>query len=199
MARHVPTFKQNFGFSCGPASLLMAMHGIDRSMKLDKLTEVDIWREATLHETPATSGHGLAVAAMNRGFRARVWYSEERLGFEDRIKLHFPEADLEFMYTMYEITKEKARSMGVEEHRREVTIDDIRSELGEGHFPVPLVSTALMGEDPPIPHWVLVLHMDDAEVEINNPETGEREKYGLSELERNLHYRNYFSMVSIWR
>ena len=43
----IPWYQQTTGFTCGPASLMMAMAGLDRKVKPARELELDIWREAT--------------------------------------------------------------------------------------------------------------------------------------------------------
>jgi len=76
----VPWYQQTTGFTCGPASLMMAMATLDGRRQPDQATELDIWREATT--IFMTSGHGgchpfgLALAAHKRGFDARIYVNQ---------------------------------------------------------------------------------------------------------------------------
>ncbi len=79
--RAIPWIPQTTPFTCGPASLMMAMNGLDPSYSPSPLEEVEIWREATT--IFMTSGHGgchpvgLALAAAARGFDAEVWVNKK--------------------------------------------------------------------------------------------------------------------------
>jgi hypothetical protein len=100
---NVPFYNQHFDFSCGPASLMMAMKYFDEHLPLTKDLEIDIWREANMLEIYGTSRFGLAYAAAIRGFRAIVTSKSDTIDFVDTIcksisdlnqqmlKLHFNE------------------------------------------------------------------------------------------------------------
>ena len=66
--KEMPSYMQSFGFSCGPAALMMVMKDLREDLDLDRDLELDIWRDATLMESKATSSFGLALAAKRRGF-----------------------------------------------------------------------------------------------------------------------------------
>ena len=74
--KDIPWYQQTTEFTCGPASLMMAMASLDKSVKPHQALELDLWREATT--IFMTSGHGgchpvgLALAAQRRGFKARA-------------------------------------------------------------------------------------------------------------------------------
>ena len=68
----IPFYRQHYDFTCGPASLMMAMKYLDRDTPLAKDLEIDIWREGNLVAVCGTSRFGLAYSAAVRGFSARV-------------------------------------------------------------------------------------------------------------------------------
>ena len=76
----VPYYQQTTDFTCGPASLMMAMRALDDSAPMDRRTELRLWREST--SIFMTSGHGgcgpygLALAAHDRGFRVELFVKE---------------------------------------------------------------------------------------------------------------------------
>lgn len=88
--RAIPWISQTTPFTCGPASLMMAMNGLDPGYSPSQLEEVEIWREATT--IFMTSGHGgchpvgLALAATARGFDAEVWISRKGPLFVDGVR-----------------------------------------------------------------------------------------------------------------
>ena len=73
MADRPPMYRQSYGYSCGPASLLMVMGAIDKDLELNEPLEVAVWEDANLVESRATSSYGLALAALRRGFKAKVF------------------------------------------------------------------------------------------------------------------------------
>ena len=88
--RAIPWISQPTPFTCGPASMMMAMNGLDPGYSPSQLEEVEIWREATT--IFMTSGHGgchpvgLALAATARGFDAEVWISRKGPLFVDGVR-----------------------------------------------------------------------------------------------------------------
>ncbi len=45
---NIPFYRQHYDFTCGPASLMMAMKYLDKEVRLGKELELDLWREGTL-------------------------------------------------------------------------------------------------------------------------------------------------------
>lgn len=86
----IPYYHQNTDFTCGPASLLMAMSALSKRVKPGFEEELAIWREATT--VFMTSGHGgcgprgLALAAHRRGFKSEVWVSDKSPLFLDGVR-----------------------------------------------------------------------------------------------------------------
>ena len=83
-------YQQTTDFTCGPASLMMAMHKVDSQVQPDRALELDLWREATT--IFMTSGHGgchplgLALAAARRGFEADVYLNTRDALFLDGVR-----------------------------------------------------------------------------------------------------------------
>src|SRR5690606_24049417 len=79
--RTLPYYAQSTEFSCGPATLMMAMAALDPDYRPSRRDELQIWREATtIYMTSGHGGcgpHGLALAAWRRGYRARVFVSQQ--------------------------------------------------------------------------------------------------------------------------
>ncbi len=46
--RDIPFYHQHYDFTCGPASLMMAMKYLDNDVHLGKDLEIDLWREGNL-------------------------------------------------------------------------------------------------------------------------------------------------------
>jgi predicted double-glycine peptidase len=197
MVEDPPLYKQSFGYSCGPASLLMVLGSLDSGLKLDMDTEVSVWEDANLVESRATSAHGLALAALKRGFAARVYADSDGIGFTRRLKKHFPSIDVERMNTLFEDTRRKALELGLGEIRTEITIDTIADEIDKGIRPIVLISTRLMGELIAIPHWVVVTGIDDRSVTIQNPEHARTERYSLKRFSKNMGFQGSKRLVCI--
>ena len=80
----IPFYRQHYDFTCGPASLMMAMKYLDNDLRLGKDLEIDLWREGSLMTVYGTSRYGLAYSAMVRGFSASVTSNTGGLDFVDK-------------------------------------------------------------------------------------------------------------------
>ncbi|MFO8051569.1 MAG: peptidase C39 family protein [Thermoplasmatota archaeon] len=190
-------YKQSHGYSCGPAALMMVMAALGDDTLMNVRLEDSIWGDANLVESRATSSYGLALAALKRGHSAEVMTDSDRVAFADRLKRHLPEMDLKKLDREFRRAKEEARELGVRETRKHVGTQDIRRELDEGNLPMVLISTRLMWELRPIPHWVVATGMDQREVTIANPEHGRLERYRLKRFDKYLGYDGHTCMVCI--
>ncbi len=193
----LPLYMQSYGFSCGPAALMMVMKGIRVDLVLDRDLELDIWRDATLMESKATSSFGLALAARRRGFDVLVRTDSDQIGFTSRLKSHFPRINVEFMEMLFDHTREKALKEGVVWEREKVGIENIKKEVDEGRFPIVLISSKMMREIVGIPHWVVVTGYDEKYFWINNPESAKKERYTKKRFEKYLGFTGYRCLVVI--
>src|SRR5262245_61519993 len=79
VGRKLPYYNQSLDFTCGPASLMMAMRALDRTQPIDRAHELQLWREANTvfmgKGHPGSSPYGLALAAWRRGFKPELWLS----------------------------------------------------------------------------------------------------------------------------
>jgi len=198
MAEDLPLFKQNHGFSCGPASLLMVMGSLDRNLILDGSLEMSLWEDANLGESKATSSYGLALAALKRGFGARVYANGEGIGFVGRLVKHFPRIDAKKMDQHYQRSKSKARELGVEEVEKKVGLEEISTELEKGVNPMILISSRMMGEIIGIPHWVVLTRVSKEEVHLVNPEWATRESYTHKRFLKHLGWGDQTRMVCVF-
>jgi len=193
----IPLYRQSFGFSCGPAAMMMVMGSIHRNTILDRDLELDIWRESTLMESKATSAFGLALAARMKGYNVKVQTDSGEIGFTKRLKEHFPHIDLGFMEMLHSHTREKAIENGVKWDRRYLELKDIEEDVSRGEKPIVLISSKMMRELIGIPHYVVVTGFDEKHVTIANPETARIERYTRKRFEKYLGYRGYRSMISV--
>src|SRR3982750_740356 len=80
VGRKLPYYNQSLDFTCGPASLMMAMTALDKSQPIDRAHELQLWREANTvfmgQGHPGSSPYGLALAGWRRGFPGRLWLSK---------------------------------------------------------------------------------------------------------------------------
>jgi ribosomal protein S18 acetylase RimI-like enzyme len=169
VALHAPYYAQTLDFTCGPCALLMAMAALDPSTAINRTAEIRLWREATTIFMAAGHGgcgpFGLAVAAVKRGFAARVYAPTGIRLFIDSVRdplkkavIALVEADFkaELAATQTEIVANSLSPQRVAEHLR------------NGEVPIVLTSLwRLHGEKGP--HWVVVTGFDGAVFRILDP------------------------------
>lgn len=166
----VPYYPQTTDFTCGPASLLMAMAAVDHGQPLTTLEELRIWREATTIFMLAGHGgcgpHGLALAAWNRGFEATAWISQEGPLFRETVRNDDKKRVLELVHEgfLHDIGQ-----TGIELHHDPLTLEEIEKALRAGQVPVILISTWQLNRSR-VPHWVTVCAVDDQFVYLHDPE-----------------------------
>jgi len=165
----VPYYAQTLEFTCGPASLMMAMKALDPELPLDRMLELRLWREATT--IFMTSGHGgcgplgLALSAHSRGFAVELFVSSRANMFVDSVRseekkevIRLVQADL-----LQEI---KHTDVGI--HRRPLTTAEMEVAFNKGAVPLVLVSAYRLSGDKS-PHWIVVTGFDKNFVYVHEP------------------------------
>lgn len=170
----VPWIQQSTEFTCGPASLLMAMASLDKSIKPSQALELDIWREATT--IFMTSGHGgshplgLALAAKKRGFDVSVHISTDKPLFLDGVRT---EKKKEIMRTVDKQFRDRAKKEKIKVSISDLTQLKIAAALDRRHAVIILISTYLM-DGRKAPHWVTVTGMDEDCIYVHDPDVDEK-------------------------
>jgi hypothetical protein len=155
-ARPVPYHRQTTRFTCGPASLLMALGALQPGRVPGRQEEIALWREATTIVSLSGPGGcdplGLALAAEARGFAARVFLSTREPVLMERADTEEKRDLIRFVQAEFR-KRVAAANLPVEE--RPFTMEDIRSALADGALVLVLVSQTLtQGRD--TPHWILL-------------------------------------------
>jgi ribosomal protein S18 acetylase RimI-like enzyme len=199
--RKVPYYKQSLDFTCGPAALMMAMRSLSATVRLDRPTEVSLWREATT--VFMTSGHGgcspygMALAAHRRGFSVdlHVGGASETL-FIDSVR---SEEKKEVIRLVDRQFKKELRGTDVRIHNRGLTLEELDDALARGAVPVVLISNyRIYGER--APHWVTVVGADDAALYVHDPWVDEEDGRGMAEaMELPIHRREFLGMARYGR
>lgn len=166
----VPYYPQSTDFTCGPASLIMAMAAVDDGQPLTTLEELRIWREATTIFMLAGHGgcgpHGLALAAWHRGFETTAYVSQEGPLFRDTVRSPDKKRVLDLVHEGF--LQDIGRT-SIELHHDPLTLEDIERVLADGKVPVILISTWQLNRSR-VPHWVTVCAVDDRFVYLHDPE-----------------------------
>ena len=171
--RSVHWLRQTTPFTCGPASLMMAMHGLNRSYQPSQEEEINLWREATT--IFMTSGHGgchpigLALAAKRRQFTVEVWINQTGTLFIDGVRNEEKKQVVELVDNCF---KREAQEQGIKVHYANITQNDLISAFKSGAIPLILISTFRMDRKK-APHWVVMSGFDDDCLYMHDPDPEE--------------------------
>lgn len=169
----VPFHRQNTNFTCGPASLMMAMRALAPDVELNTRLELTLWREATT--IFMTSGHGgcgplgLALAAWRRGFDAEVWLSEEGPLFVNTVR---DPRKKEVIRMVHEDFTDQVAATDIRVHRAPLTVPGLVEAVESGGVPLVLISQYRMNGEKG-PHWVVVTGFDDHFIYFHDPDVDE--------------------------
>lgn len=198
--RDIPFYRQHYDFTCGPASLMMAMKYLDDDMHLGKDLEIDLWREGTLVTVYGTSRYGLAYSAAVRGFSAQVTSNTGGIDFVDRYVPPLNDPDMQVLTDLFFERRTRCRRLGVLERQETITSETIYNALFQNHVPL-IVTNSLFYCREDLPHWVVVTGIDDTCMYFNNPfdATPQKRTIELPALQKFVGYHGDQSMVEIWK
>ncbi len=171
--RSVHWLRQTTPFTCGPAALMMAMHGINRSYQPSREEEINLWREATT--IFMTSGHGgchpigLALAAKRRQFSVEVWISQTTALFIEGVRSEEKKQVVELVDNCF---KRQAVEQGIELHIANITQNVLIAAFNAGAIPLILISTYLLDRKK-APHWVVMSGFDEDCLYMHDPDPDE--------------------------
>ena len=167
----VPYHPQSLSFTSGSACLMMAMRFHGYPVPLDDWLELTLWREATstfqMEADGGLSAHGLAVAALRRGFHARLITPDSGVPFTGA-----PSGEArEVARTAHEGFERELRSLGGKVEAREFSSSDAVAALESGAIAlarlVGLDSTT--GETAASGRWVVVTGFDADHLYLHDP------------------------------
>ena len=165
----VPYYEQTLDFTCGPASVMMAMKALDPQLGLDRMLELRIWRESTT--VFMTSGHGgcgpygLALSAYHRGFDVEIYVNAEGALFVDSVR--DPEKK-EVMRLVQEDFLNELRSVPVKIHYGVMSVSALQEQFERGGIPIVLISSYRIYHEKS-PHWVVVTGFDERFIYVHDP------------------------------
>ena len=167
---YVPMLTQSTEFTCGPASLLMAMDYFGRPSSDPQAEELEIWRQATtIYMTSGHGGcgpHGLARAAFQRGLKVRVEVNTDQPLFVDSVR---QEQKKTVMQRIQQADMTYLEKHGVPIAVRDYDVTLIKEDLSQGCLVMVLISTYQF-DGIRAPHWVLICAADDDFIYINDPD-----------------------------
>ena len=157
----VPYYHQTLDFTCGPATLMMAMCALDKSIEMNRQLELRLWRESTT--IFMTSGHGgcgpygMALAAYHRGFKVDIYIKEGETLFIDSVR---SEEKKEVIRLVEEDFLSEIEQLPIRLFYHRLTLTEIIKALDIGGIPVILISSYRIYNEK-FPHWVVVTGHDD--------------------------------------
>jgi len=196
----IPFYRQHYDFTCGPASLMMAMKYLDNNVCTGKNLEIDIWREGNLLAVLGTGRYGLAYSAAVRGFSARVTSNTGGLGFVEKFVPPLDGPAMQLLREQFRERRSRCRKSGVRERLQTITGKTIRESLFSNNVPL-VVTNSLFYSKEDLPHWIAVTGTDDKFLYFSNPSDvrPKKRKIGLPGLQEFVGYHGDQSLVEIWR
>lgn len=169
----VPYYRQTTDFTCGPASLMMAISALAPHYCPEIDEELQLWREATtIFMTSGHGGcgpHGLALAAYRRGLKASLIVNQQGPLFINSVRSIEKKQILTRVHQQFLAQMAEAKITPRYEH---FTLAELEQGLHQGGLPLVLISTYHL-DGRKAPHWVLVCAIDQAFVYINDPDIDE--------------------------
>ncbi|TGD71611.1 GNAT family N-acetyltransferase [Mangrovimicrobium sediminis] len=168
-SRIIPWFPQSTAFTCGPASLMMAMAALDKAYVPGHMDEIQIWREATT--IFMTSGHGgchpigLALAASRRGFSASVRVNQHGPLFLEGVR---DPNKKRVMSLVHDSFVAQAAQCGVDIDYGNVEQQALIDAFNTGASLLVLISTYRLDKKK-APHWVVVSGSDERCLFVQDP------------------------------
>jgi ribosomal protein S18 acetylase RimI-like enzyme len=173
----IPFYQQGTEFTCGPASLLMAMKTFNPKVEMSLSKELQIWREATtIFMTSGHGGcgpHGLALSAWRRGYKAEMYLSHNNVLFVDSVRNPEKKKIIELVHEDF---SKKISETNIKVHKKKLTLQDLRSVLEKGGIPLVLITTYHF-DNHHTPHWVVVTAYDDSFIYIHDPDEYANEEH----------------------
>jgi ribosomal protein S18 acetylase RimI-like enzyme len=169
-SRIIPWLAQTTPFSCGPASLMMAMSAFENQYEPTPLDEIEIWRSATT--IYMTSGHGgchpfgLALAAIERGFAAEIWVNQDATLFIEGVRNPQKKRVIDLVHQHF---LQQVQQRNVPVHYEEMTQVEMVNLFEQGANILILISTYRLDRKK-VPHWVVMSGYDDACLYFHDPD-----------------------------
>lgn len=145
-------YRQTTEFTCGPVSLLNAMHRLHPQITANRVDELHIWREATI--AVACEPYGLALSAAKRGESPHIVVSKTGPVLNP--------ADGAMGMIDARMSRDVQRHFAAEAHEIGIPVDvtpftaaDVARQAGHGHATLVLIDEHVM-HGVTCPHWVTV-------------------------------------------
>ena len=168
-----PWYQQTTDFTCGPSALMMAMCALNNRYEMTQEKELSLWRTATT--IFMMSGHGgchpvgLALAAVNEGYAAKVVINQDVPLFVDGVRDTNKKAIVENVESQF---MAEARRKGISVEISDWRVDVIDQTLKAGGAVLCLISTYAFDKKK-VPHWVAVTSCDSHCYYLHDPDASE--------------------------
>jgi len=165
-----PFYEQTTDFTCGPASLMMAVKTMQPKYEMTRQEELRIWREATTIFMAAGHGgcspYGLALSAWHRGLDVTLYINQEEAPFLDGVR---DEEKKSVIKEVHEDFLKEIKTTGIKIKVQNLESAELDRIVQSGHPVIALISTWRLNRNK-APHWVYVTSSDDEFVYINDPD-----------------------------
>jgi len=168
-ALDVPYYEQTSEFTCGPACVLMTTAALTRDpFELARVNEFKVWRRCCLIGIGGTDAFGFALPLLDRGLDVRI-VNEKTPTIPRELLLGFlTEQDATLARWSSKQAREEGLAEGAQLDEHAPRLADVERALEQGWVPNCLVGMdEVHGEE--IPHWVVVLGIDEDEVLFHDP------------------------------
>lgn len=166
----VPFYQQTTEFTCGPASLIMAMAALDNRIEQTQAHELQLWRESTTIFMTAGHGgcgpHGLALAAWKRGFKVEMFISQQDVLFFNTVRSKEKKAIISLVQQDF---MSQLGKTSVKIRNQSVDMLQLTAYLDRGHIPLILISTYRINRNK-APHWVVITAHDEQFIYLHDPD-----------------------------
>jgi len=165
-----PFYEQTTDFTCGPASLMMALKTVEPGYRMTRREEMRIWREATTIFMAAGHGgcspYGLALSAWHRGLEVTLYINQREAPFLDGVR---GEEKKSVINEVHDDFMAEIKTTGIKVKVQNLEASEIDQILRSGHPVIALISTWRLNRNK-APHWVYISASDDQFVYINDPD-----------------------------
>lgn len=165
-----PYYEQTTEFTCGPATLMMALKTLQPSYDMNRAEELQIWREATtIFMTSGHGGcspHGLALSAWRRGLKAHLYINRPGAPFLDGVRDDEKKAVIELVHEDF---MRQIATTDIEISVQSLAAEQLHAMIQSGKPVLALISTWRLNRNK-APHWVYLAAADDEFVYINDPD-----------------------------
>ncbi|QSX38320.1 GNAT family N-acetyltransferase/peptidase C39 family protein [Shewanella sedimentimangrovi] len=171
---NLPLYAQTTAFSCGPSCLLMSFACLTPEFVPSRQIELQLWREATtIYMTSGHGGcsaHGLALAALNRGYGVALYCQSDSVPFVDSVRDDNKKAVIRLVHEDF---VEQLKAHGIESQACAPGTDELKAWLAEGWCVLMLVSTyRFNGEKGP--HWIVLSGCNEQYFFFHDPNVEQR-------------------------